>query len=156
MAESPLIITLLKLILLTVIVVLAGKNTLDTWRDLQSGKWPVARATALLSRIIEAPVGQRRGFMGTHIWQVRWRYSVDGKSYTSKLTEPFPPTTEANALMMAGRIETDDTFDVRYDPNRPADSRLAINNTNALVQFMLRVGVYTVAIGVVIWAMLYL
>ena len=154
MIESPILIILLKAGLLAVVVGLAAKNLLETWRDLQSDKWPTVRAKALTSRVMEAPIGQRRGFMGSHVWQVRWEYRVDGKQYTSKLTEPFPPTTEANATLMASKIEKDDTFDVRYNPQNSADSRLAINSTTALVQFLLRLFVYTLLIGVSIWAVL--
>lgn len=154
MLESPIIIILLKIFLLLVIFVLAGKNLYDTWRDLQSGKWPSVRAKALISQVVESPLGQRRGFMGTHVWRVKWQYRVAGKQYTSKLTEPFPPTVEGNAIRMATQVKKGDTFDVRYDPKNLADSRLAINSATALVQFLLRVFVYTLLISVSIWALL--
>lgn len=156
MIESPFVTLIVKLILLAVLLGFAGKSLRDTWRELQSDKWPMARAQALLSRVVEAPLGQRRGFLGSHSWQVKWRYQVKGKSYTSAVMQPFPPTTEGNAQMMASRIEKGDTFDVRYDPSKPSVSRLALNATNAKVQLALRVFVYTLGIGVSIWAMIYL
>ena len=152
MDVSPFLIWAIKAGLLFALIFLIVRNLRQAWRDIQSCDWPIARARALLSKVVEAPVGVRRGFLGSHAWQVKWEYEVDGKTHTSPVNHPYPPTSEANALMMSQRVSKSEIFNVRYDPENPAISKLSPNKTLAWTQFGFRVGAYALLLGIAIWA----
>lgn len=153
MEASPTLILAIKGGLLVTLLFLVYRNLFKAWRDVKSCDWPIARAKTLLSKVVEAPVGVRRGFLGSHAWQVKWQYEVAGETFTSPVNHPYPPTSEANALMMSQRVKKNEIFEVRYDPDNPAISKLAPNKTLAWTQFLFRIGAYAILLGIAIWAL---
>lgn len=148
--NSPTTLLIIKLLLLSLILFLAYRSLRRSLRDVQSANWPQAEAVAKLSRAVEAPVGQRRGFIGSHFWQVQYTYTVNGERYTSGLVAPFPNTTQANADMMAQKMVDGTQFKVRVNPNNPRETRLATNRPAAILRLAVQLIIYTAAIILVI------
>ncbi len=102
--ENPLIIQLVQFTLLLIVILMAARNLRETWQRYKSGDWPKLHGTAIKSEVTESGIGSRKGFMGAHTWVVQYRYTVNGKVYTSEPQMPFPNTSKGNAEMMGQKL----------------------------------------------------
>lgn len=150
--SSPLIIAI-RIGLLLFVGFMMARNMLQTWRNYRAATdWPQLKGKAVKSDVVDAGIGSRRGFMGAHTWRVQYKYRVKGKTYISKPQMPFPNTSKGNAQMMQQRLPVGSTVALRYNPENPAESVLATSRNGAMAQLILRIVVYSVAIGVLVWA----
>ncbi len=153
MIESPFVITIIRVSLLAVVAVLAVRNLRQSWRDYRAASdWPQIRGKAIKSEIVDAGIGSRRGFMGAHTWRVQYSYRVQGQKFTSNPEMPFPNTSKGNAQAMLQKLPVGSPVALRYNPNNPAESKLATNRYGAMAQLGLRIVVYSLASIVIIWA----
>ena len=148
--DSPIVLLFVKIILFAIVLLLAFRSIRKSLHEVRAASWPKVDATATLSRAVESPLGQRRGFLGSHTWQVQYRYQVNGEKFTSGLVAPFPNTTQANAEMMAGRVEEGTVFKVHVNPNDARETRIATNRAAATLRLLVQVVIYTAAIALVI------
>ena len=118
-------------------------------------KWPQAKATILSSHL-----DQKTGSEGTlYSPVVRYRYTVDGRSYQSDRLSVYPRWSSSNRAPhqeFVARFPRDREVDIWVNPRDPADAVLTIDgpsgNALRLVLILLSAaGFVTIAIGIGFW-----
>jgi hypothetical protein len=130
------------LLLLGVGAIVAGRGYVKAARRMRS--FATTRGTVIARGIQSAPSGDTRegrwGQGGGYQPQVTYRYTVDGREYTSdKWSYAFRGSKKALAEQEAAAVP--DEVDVFYDPAAPADAYLHTHTP--------RIGHYFVAGGIV-------